>query len=180
MTLVGRAPRKSTFQSSFLASAMAPMVSRITVPSTTRSQPSDFIRATWALKSEAPRLYVATVPGSIFMATSCAVKPSSTFLPYSLSWCRMHGRFGCLRSTMYLTAARVDSTYGSKLLNLSRSCGFAGSNLKVNCAAVSGKSCGTPASAVGDAHVALVVDHADVPGMQPAVAVDGLRGLLRL
>jgi hypothetical protein len=31
-------------------------------------------------------------------------------------------------------------------LNLSRSCGFAGSNLKVNSAEVSGKSCSTPAS----------------------------------
>ena len=56
MTFVGVAARKSTFQPSFLASAIAPIVSRMTVPSTTRSQPSDFIRATWALKSEAPRL----------------------------------------------------------------------------------------------------------------------------
>jgi hypothetical protein len=31
-------------------------------------------------------------------------------------------------------------------LNFSRSCGLAGSNLKVNSAAVSGNSCNTPAS----------------------------------
>ena len=54
--LVGVAPRNVTSQPSFLASAMAPMVSRRIVPSTTRSQPSDFILAIWALKSEAPRL----------------------------------------------------------------------------------------------------------------------------
>jgi hypothetical protein len=46
----------ASVQPIFFASVIAPMVSRMTVPSTTRSHPSAFIRATWALKSLAPRL----------------------------------------------------------------------------------------------------------------------------
>src|SRR6266404_5189864 len=80
------------------------------------------------------------------MASTCCVKPSSTFLPYSSSWCMMQGFLKFFASIMYLTAARVLSTYGKRLLNFSLSCGLAGSNLKVNSAAVSGNSCSTPAS----------------------------------
>src|SRR6218665_4190954 len=51
-------PRKVGLKPVLRASPMVPMVSRITVPRITRSQPADFIFATWDEKSAAPRLYV--------------------------------------------------------------------------------------------------------------------------
>src|SRR6218665_3466595 len=51
-------PRKAGLKPVLRASPMVPMVSRITVPRITRSQPADFIFATWDEKSVAPRLYV--------------------------------------------------------------------------------------------------------------------------
>ncbi len=58
----------------------------------------------------------------------------------------MQGFLKFFASIMYFSAARVLSTYGSRLLNFNLSCGFAASNLKVNSAAVSGNNCSTPAS----------------------------------
>ena len=49
-------PRMLTCEARMLRSASTSSQNGTTVPSTTMSQPSDFILAAWALKSEAPRL----------------------------------------------------------------------------------------------------------------------------
>ena len=66
--------------------------------------------ATCALKSDAPRLKLVTEAGFSFITSSCWLKPSSTFFPYSSSWYMMQGFLKFFSSIMYLTAARVLST----------------------------------------------------------------------
>jgi hypothetical protein len=104
-----------------LASLIAPIGSQITAPSRTRSQPSDFILATCALKSDAPRLKLVTEAGFNFITSSCWVKPSSTFLPYSSSWYMMQGFVKFFSSFIYFSAARVLSTQDDSVDRLAAS-----------------------------------------------------------